>query len=88
MSCLLVVELICPKCGAPVVWCNGGDVIYDFSSQFKATCPSCGYEKWEAEYGKEYRVCKVPGRKGVFEQALQHSCDAVRPRYGKSWDAI
>ena len=52
MSCLMVVDLICPKCGSPVVWCNGGDVIYDFSSQFKATCPSCGYEDWAASFQK------------------------------------
>ena len=52
MSCLMVVDLICPKCGGPVVWCNGGDVIYDFSSQFKATCPSCGYEDWESKLHK------------------------------------
>lgn len=48
MCCFMVVDLICPKCGSPVLWCNGGDVIYDFSSQFKATCPSCGYEDWAA----------------------------------------
>ena len=55
MCCLMVVDLICPKCGGPVVWCNGGDVIYDFSSQFKATCPLCGYEDWESNFprGKE-----------------------------------
>ena len=52
MSCLMVADLICPKCGGPVVWCNGGDVIYDFSSQFKATCPSCGYEDWAASFQK------------------------------------
>ena len=52
MSCLMVVDLICPKCGGPVTWCNGGDVIYDFSSQFKATCPSCGYEDWESSFHK------------------------------------
>ena len=50
MSCLMVVDLICPKCGGHVVWCNGGDVIYDFSSQHKATCPSCGYEDWAASF--------------------------------------
>ena len=50
MSCLMVVDLICPKCGGHVVWCNGGDVIYDFSSQFKATCPSCGYEDWKSNF--------------------------------------
>ena len=32
----------CPKCGCLVIWCNGGDVIYD-SSQFMVTCPSCGF---------------------------------------------
>ena len=53
MSCLMVVDLICPKCGGPVVWCNGGDVIYDFSSQFKATCPSCGYEDWESKFPRD-----------------------------------
>ena len=53
MSCLMVVDLICPKCGSPVVWCNGGDVIYDFSSQFKATCPSCGYEDWESKFPRD-----------------------------------
>ena len=54
----MVVELVCPKCGGPVVWCNGGDVIYDFSSQFMATCPSCGYEDWESKFprGKERTV--------------------------------
>lgn len=52
MSCILFVDLICPKCGSPVVWCNGGDVIYDFSSQFKATCPSFGYEDWAASFQK------------------------------------
>ena len=58
MSCLMVVDLICPKCGGPVVWCNGGDVIYDYSSQFKATCPSCGYEDCAASFpkGKELTV--------------------------------
>ena len=50
MSCFMVVDLICPKCGCPVVWCNGGDVIYDYSSQFKATCPSCGYVDWESNF--------------------------------------
>jgi Zn finger protein HypA/HybF involved in hydrogenase expression len=45
----MVVDLICPKCGSPVVWCNGGDIIYD-SSQFKATCPSCGYEDWSSKF--------------------------------------
>lgn len=50
MSCLIVVDLICPKCGGLVLWCNGGDVIYDFASQFKATCPSCGYEDWEYKF--------------------------------------
>jgi hypothetical protein len=54
----MVVDLICPKCGGRVVWCNGGDVIYDFSSQFKATCPSCGYEDCAASFhkGKERTV--------------------------------
>ena len=52
MSCIMNVDLICPKCGGPVTWCNGGDVIYDFSSQFKATCPSCGYEDWESSFHK------------------------------------
>ena len=58
MCGLIFVDLICPKCGGPVVWCNGGDVIYDFSSQFKATCPSCGYEDWESNFprGKERTV--------------------------------
>ena len=46
----MVVDLICPKCGGRVVWCNGGDVIYDFSSQFKVTCPSCGHEDWESNF--------------------------------------
>ena len=40
------------------------------------------------DYGAEDGVCKVSRRKGVFEQVVQHSCDAVRPRYGKSWDAV
>ena len=53
MSCLLVVDLICPKCGSPFVWCNGGDVIYDYSSQHKATCPSCGYEDWESNFPRD-----------------------------------
>lgn len=53
MSCLLVVDLICPKCGSPFVWCNGGDVIYDYSSQHKATCPSCGYEDWEYKFPRD-----------------------------------
>ena len=53
MCCLMFVDLICPKCGGPVVWCNGGDVIYDFSSQFKATCPSCGYEDWESNFPRD-----------------------------------
>ena len=58
MSCLLVVDLICPKCGSPFVWCNGGDVIYDYSSQdyssqYKATCPSCGYEDWEYKFPRD-----------------------------------
>ena len=54
MSSIMVVDLICPKCGGPV----GGDVIYDFSSQFMATCPSCGYEDWESKFprGKERTV--------------------------------
>jgi len=52
MSCLMVVDLICPKCGGRVVWCNGGDVIYDYSLQFKATCPSCGYKDWAASFQK------------------------------------
>jgi endogenous inhibitor of DNA gyrase (YacG/DUF329 family) len=58
MSCFMVVDLICPKCGGPVAWRNGGDVIYDFFSQFKATCPSCGYEDWESKFprGKERTV--------------------------------
>ena len=51
--CLVFVDLICPKCGSPVVWCNGGDVIYDFSSQHKATCPSCGYEDWESKFPRD-----------------------------------
>ena len=53
MSCLMVVDLICPKCGGPVVWCNG-----DFSSQFKATCLSCGYEDCAVSFpkGKELTV--------------------------------
>ena len=50
----MVVDLICPKCGGPVLWCNG-DVIYDFSSQFKATCPSCGYEDWVSKFHKAER---------------------------------
>lgn len=49
MSGLMVVDFICPKCGGPVVWCNGGDIIFD-SSQFMATCPSCGYEDHEAKF--------------------------------------
>lgn len=49
MSCIMEVDLICPQCGGPVVWCNGGDIIYD-SSQFMATCPSCGYEDHEAKF--------------------------------------
>ena len=53
MCCLVFVDLICPKCGSPVVWCNGGDVIYDYSSQHKATCPSCGYEYWEAKFPRD-----------------------------------
>ena len=53
MCCLMFVDLICPKCGGPVVWGNGGDVIYDFSSQFKATCPSCGYEDWESNFPRD-----------------------------------
>ena len=58
MCGLVLVDLICPKCGGRVVWCNGGDVIYDFSSQFKATCPSCGYEDCAASFhkGKERTV--------------------------------
>ncbi len=36
----MVIDLICPECGSPVLWCNGGDVNYDFSSQFRATYPS------------------------------------------------
>lgn len=58
MSCLMIVDLICPKCGGSVVWCNGGDEIYDYSSQFKATCPSCGYEDCAASFpkGKELTV--------------------------------
>ena len=54
----MVVDLICPKCGGRVVWCNGGDVIYDFSSQFKVTCPSCGYKDLESNFprGKERTV--------------------------------
>ena len=53
MCCLVFVDLICPKCGSPVLWCNGGDVIYDYSSQFKATCPSCGYEDWESKFPRD-----------------------------------
>ena len=53
MCCLVFVDLICPKCGSPVVWCNGGDVIYDYSSQHKATCPSCGYEDWESKFPRD-----------------------------------
>lgn len=49
MSCLVEVDLICPKCGSPVVWCNSGDIIHD-SSQFMATCPSCGYKDHEAKF--------------------------------------
>ena len=49
----MFVDLICPKCGSPVVWCNGGDVIYDYSSQYKATCPSCGYEDWESKFPRD-----------------------------------
>ena len=45
----MVVDLICPKCGSPVKWCNGGDVIYD-SAQFMATCPSCGYVDHESKF--------------------------------------
>lgn len=52
MGCIMVVDLICPKCGGPVAWCNGGDVIYNFSSQFKATCPLCRYEDWVASFQK------------------------------------
>lgn len=53
MCGLMFVDLICPKCGSPVVWCNGGDVIYDYSSQYKATCPSCGYEDWESKFPRD-----------------------------------
>jgi hypothetical protein len=53
MCCLVFVDLICPKCGSPVVWCNGGDVIYDYSSQHKATCPSCGYEDWASKFPRD-----------------------------------
>ena len=72
MSCLMVIDLICPKCGAPVVWCNGGDVIYDFSSQFKATCPSCGYEDWESKFprDKEQTVSFTAGQKEKRYQQL------------------
>lgn len=51
MRCLMDVDLICPKCGSPIVWCNGGDIIYD-SSLFMATCPSCGYQDHEAKFRK------------------------------------
>lgn len=53
MCCLVFVDLICPKCGCPFLWCNGGDVIYDYSSQHKATCPSCGYEDWESKFPRD-----------------------------------
>ena len=52
MSRLMVVDLICPKCGGPVVWCNGGDIIFD-SSLFKATCSSCGYEDWTSKFSRD-----------------------------------
>jgi hypothetical protein len=42
----------CPKCGCLVIWCNGGDVIYD-SAQFMATCPSCGYKDHEAKFQRD-----------------------------------
>jgi predicted DCC family thiol-disulfide oxidoreductase YuxK len=60
----MVVDLICPKCGGHVVWCNGGDVIYDYSSQYKATCPSCGYEDWESNFlrDKEQTVSFTAGQ--------------------------
>ena len=50
MSCIKVIDLICPKCGSSVVWCNGGDVIYDYPSQFMATCHSCGYVDHESKF--------------------------------------
>ena len=53
MCGLVFVDLICPKCGCPFLWCNGGDVIYDYSSQHKATCPSCGYEDWESKFPRD-----------------------------------
>ena len=52
MSCIKVIDLICPKCGSPVVWCNGGDIIYG-PSQFMATCPSCGYEDWALKFPRD-----------------------------------
>ena len=61
MCGLMFVDLICPKCGSPFVWCNGGDVIYDYSSQHKATCPSCGYEDWE------YKFPRDNGQNVIFE---------------------
>ena len=35
MSCIMVVDLICPKCGGPVVWCNGGDIISNSKLQVR-----------------------------------------------------
>ena len=72
MSCLMFVDLICPKCGGPVVWCNGGDVIYDFSSQFKATCPSCGYEDWESNFTR--------GEKLTLEERVRLHSEFTRSR--------
>lgn len=73
MCGLVLVDLICPKCGSPVVWCNGGDVIYDYSSQFKATCPSCGYEEWESKFprAKELTVSSTAGQEDKRYQEIK-----------------
>ena len=67
--------LICPKCGGRVVWCNGGDVIYDFSSQYMATCPSCGYEDWESNFlrDKEQTVSFTAGQAEKRYQQIKGS---------------
>jgi hypothetical protein len=80
MSCLVFVDLICPKCGGPVVWCNGGDVIYDFSSQHKATCPSCGYEDWESNFlrYKEQTASFTAGQEEKrYQQIKDHEKEVV-----------
>ena len=38
--------------------------------------------QYKYDYGTEKGVRKVSGCKGVLEQVVQHSCDAVRTRYG------